>query len=78
MTTAKDANGVALKVGDTVRHRLEPAEGLADGNGDAVHNFAGSAEVVEIIAGMCVRTRPNCRGSLPVYCSANVVLVSTA
>ncbi len=73
MDTAKDANGVEIKVGDTVRHRLVPCE--AHDGGDAVHDFGGSSEIVEIISGAFVCVRANARIGIPVYCSANVVKV---
>ena len=44
MNTAKDANGVDIKVGDRVRHRMLPCDVGIGG-----HGFAGAAEVTRFI-----------------------------
>jgi len=71
-TTAKDANGVEIKAGDIVRHRIMPSASLAAGDG--WHSFGGNVEVTRIIGDAHVECR-KLRVGIPVYCSANVVKV---
>jgi len=72
ITTAKDANGAPLKVGDRVRHRLVPSTSLTAGDG--WHSFGGHTEITRIIGDAHVECR-ELRVGIPVYCSANVVKV---
>jgi len=72
ITTAKDANGAPLKVGDRVRHRLVPSTSVTAGDG--WHSFGGHTEITRIIGDAHVECR-KLRVGIPVDCSANVVKV---
>ena len=67
MTTAKDANGVEIKVGDVVRHRMLPCDIGVGG-----HGFEGTAEVVKFIGNAFIACK---LGSALIFLPANVVKV---
>ena len=67
MNTAKDANGVEIKVGDRVRHRMLPCDFGVGG-----HRFVGTAEVVRFVGNAFIQCQKDGRSFYP---PSNVVQV---